>query len=273
MKLSKLVTLLAAITLTATGTFLVSQNDVHADTGYVGTINGGMAPLYRDDLGHASNRSLADGSAWALGRQIENSQGEVFFQVSTHEYVDASRLYINKLPGQPEYIANFGLAGYKDNGSANNNSNNSSQTTNSLVPSTESVQQAILNSINSERASKGIAPLSLDSKMNQTAMTRAKEIATSFSHTRPDGSSTWSAFPSGTKGSSEENIYMGSASIYGGSATTLASDIMDSFRAENYTPSHYTNVMSSDVSLLGVGVYYNPTNQALYVSEDFIGGY
>jgi uncharacterized protein YkwD len=109
--------------------------------------------------------------------------------------------------------------------------------------------------------------------MNQTAMTRAKEIATSFSHTRPDGSSTWSAFPSGTKGSSEENIYMGSASIYGGSATTLASDIMDSFRAENYTPSHYTNVMSSDVSLLGVGVYYNPTNQALYVSEDFIGGY
>lgn len=275
MKLSKIITFVATATMVITGAFVVSQQTANAATGYVGTIRGGLAPLYRDDLGTMSNRALADGSAWQLGRLIQNENNQVFYQVSTHEYVDASRLIINQLPGQPEYIAKFATSGYKDSGSNNSGSTNTdnSAATDSSVPSTEAVQQAILKSINDERASKGIAPLSLDAQMNQTAMTRASEIATSFSHTRPDGSSTWSAFPANRQGSSEENIYMESASFSNGNATVLANDIMAAFRAENYTPSHYTNVLSSDVHLLGVGVYYNPSNKAIYVAQDFIGGY
>lgn len=41
--------------------------------------------------------------------------------------------------------------------------------------------------INVERAKADVQPLVEDEKLNQIARTRAKEIAHSFSHTRPDG--------------------------------------------------------------------------------------
>jgi len=105
--------------------------------------------------------------------------------------------------------------------------------------------------------------------MNQTAATRAQEISQSFSHTRPNGQSCFSAFPDQIS-DFEENIYMSSNSRFGGSPAKLASNIMDSFRAENFTPSHYTNVLSTDVTTVGIGVY-STSNGTTYVSEDFIG--
>lgn len=308
MKSSKFITAIASIAIAVTGAFAVSQQTAKAEAGHVGTVRYGLAPLYREDYGGMSNRALADGSAWALGRLVKNSQGQLFYQVSTYEYVDAARLIMNKLPEKVTYIANFGLPGYTsaneydannnthtvdannidasgnnintgstNTGNTGNTNNNAGNTGNSSsqsdVPDTAAVQQAILQSINNERASKGISPLALDDQMNQTAMVRAKEISTVFSHTRPNGESTYTAFPSNRKGSSEENIYMCSVNMINGSAEKLAEQIMDTFRKETGPSNHYTNLMSSSVNLLGLGVYYNPENKCIYIAQDFIGGY
>ena len=47
----------------------------------------------------------------------------------------------------------------------------------------------IVNLVNEERAKEGLAPLTLDTNVSAAAQVRAQEIVTSFSHTRPDGTS------------------------------------------------------------------------------------
>ena len=52
-----------------------------------------------------------------------------------------------------------------------------------------SEETALLQLVNSERAKAGVAPLAMgDSKLNAAAQARAKELADSYSYTRPDGS-------------------------------------------------------------------------------------
>lgn len=50
----------------------------------------------------------------------------------------------------------------------------------------------VIDLINEERAKVGAAPLAANDTLNEVAKVRAKEIATYFSHTRPDGSSCFS---------------------------------------------------------------------------------
>lgn len=63
----------------------------------------------------------------------------------------------------------------------------------------------VLNLVNQERAARGLSALRMDSELTRAACVRAGEIAQSFSHTRPDGSS-WSTVSSSAYG---ENIAMG----------------------------------------------------------------
>lgn len=49
--------------------------------------------------------------------------------------------------------------------------------------------EEFLSLVNAERSSKGLAPLSLDSNLSKGARTRAIELSSDFSHTRPNGSS------------------------------------------------------------------------------------
>lgn len=63
----------------------------------------------------------------------------------------------------------------------------------------------VLNLVNQERTSRGLGALRMDSELTRAACVRAGEIAQSFSHTRPDGSS-WSTVSSVAYG---ENIAMG----------------------------------------------------------------
>ena len=47
--------------------------------------------------------------------------------------------------------------------------------------------------VNKERAAKGLSPLKLSGELSKAANVRAKEIQTTFSHTRPDGRSCFTA--------------------------------------------------------------------------------
>lgn len=53
----------------------------------------------------------------------------------------------------------------------------------------------VLDLVNAERKAAGEAPLAMDKDLLEAAMGRAAEISCYFSHTRPDGTSCWTAFP------------------------------------------------------------------------------
>lgn len=240
----------------------------------------GVSQLFNDQTNSVeSNNILGNNTEWNIGRIIVNKYNQVFVQVSSHEYADGSTMLFQQNPTNIERIDDFGLAVENNADDAQKASLGNTTWTNTNIPynpsgsttsnkddtSVSNIQQAILNSMNSERASKGVAPLTLNNALNQTAMTRASEISQSFSHTRPDGSPFYTAFP--YLSSFEENIAWRTNSSFNGDANKLASIIMDSFRAETFTPNHYTNVVSTDVNKVGIGVY--TANGKTYISEDF----
>lgn len=166
-------------------------------------------------------------------------------------------------------FTNLGLESLQNQNNNNNQVNTNNQPSNNQnttnTDDTASVAEAVFQSINAERAAKGIAPLTQSSDLTNTAAIRAKEISTKFDHERPDGTMCFTAFPASSV--EEENI----AERPAASATGVASSIMDSFRAENFTPSHYTNVLSTEVTTVGIGVVYDAGSNVYYVAEDFIG--
>lgn len=113
----------------------------------------------------------------------------------------------------------------------------------------------VLNIVNAERAKLGLPALQWDDKMAEVANLRAREIATSFSHTRPDGSSCFTAFPSNYS-SLAENIAAGQPN---------PAAVMNSWM--NST-GHRNNILSTNNDKLGVGVY--ETNGQKYWVQCFI---
>lgn len=97
--------------------------------------------------------------------------------------------------------------------------------------------------VNRERASKGIAPLKWDADLESSAVTRAAETSIMFSHTRPNGSVCFTAFPSGLYAAGE-NIAMGFSST------------QDTFNQWKNSPRHYANMMSADFTHIGISCFY-----------------
>lgn len=60
------------------------------------------------------------------------------------------------------------------------------------ISSVSAFAQEVVRLVNLERQSAGLAPLTLDETLSAAAQVRAKEIDVSFSHTRPNGSSSFS---------------------------------------------------------------------------------
>ncbi len=59
--------------------------------------------------------------------------------------------------------------------------------------SSSSYAQRVVELVNIERAKEGLSPLTMDSKISAAAAVRAEEIKTTFSHTRPNGTSCFTA--------------------------------------------------------------------------------
>ena len=95
----------------------------------------------------------------------------------------------------------------------------------------------------------GLAPLVYDKKLEDAAMRRAAEIAIFYSHTRPDGSSCFTIYPSGATG---ENIAAG---------YRTAAAVFEGWWEENKPYSgqgHRRNLLSANATGIGIGhVMYN----------------
>lgn len=95
----------------------------------------------------------------------------------------------------------------------------------------------VLSLVNAERAKVGLAPLSMDASLMETAMVRAAETGVLFSHTRPDGSSCMSA-----------NEKMVAENIAAGSSTPDA--VMDGWMNSQ---GHRENILTGSYTTIGIG--------------------
>lgn len=111
--------------------------------------------------------------------------------------------------------------------------------------------------VNSERAKEGLAPLTLDEELSAAAQVRAVEAATSFSHTRPNGSSCFTALK-------EAGIsYRGAGENIAYGQTTPAEVMKDWLNSSG----HRANIMSEKFTKIGVG--YTVINGVAYWSQFF----
>lgn len=107
----------------------------------------------------------------------------------------------------------------------------------------------VLDIVNQQRGANGLSPVQMDASLMATAKVRAEEIVQKFSHTRPDGSSCFSAFPS-NQGYVGENIAAGQKD---------AKEVMNAWMNSQ---GHRENILNSSFTAIGIymvtvpGSYY-----------------
>ena len=168
-----------------------------------------------------------------------------------------------------------GNTGNENNGNANNNTGNensgnnngntdseknrnknTSKPDNSVTSESRNISE-VVRLVNAERAKEGLAALQMDSSLNSAAQVRAKEIVTSFSHTRPNGSNCFTAL-------SEAGIkYNGSGENIAYGQKTPAEVV----NAWMNSAGHRANIMSSKFTKIGVGCHNS--NGTYYWSQFF----
>lgn len=158
---------------------------------------------------------------------------------------------------------NNGSTGNENNGnnnentdSENNGNDNTSKPGNNVSSESQYISE-VVRLVNAERAKEGLAALQMDSSLNSAAQVRAKEIVTSFSHTRPNGSNCFTAL-------SEAGIkYNGSGENIAYGQKTPAEVV----NAWMNSAGHRANIMSSKFTKIGVGCHNS--NGTYYWSQFF----
>ena len=105
-------------------------------------------------------------------------------------------------------------------------------------------QVAVL--VNKERTANGLQPVKVSPKLSNAANVRARELKENFSHTRPDGTSCFTAMDEeGIKYSSAaENIAYGQKS---------PESVMNAWMNSS---GHRANILNKNMQYIGVGVFY-----------------
>ena len=122
------------------------------------------------------------------------------------------------------------------------------------------MRQGVLELVNAARAENGKSPLTLNTSLCQVAQLRADEIVKSFSHTRPDGTSCFTAL----KGAGLSYRTCGE-NIAAGQGTPAA--VMDSWMNSS---GHRANILNAQYTAIGVGVYRSASGTLHWV-QLFIG--
>ena len=138
---------------------------------------------------------------------------------------------------------------------------NKPETDNPELDNTEqsTYAQQILALVNQERAKAGLKEVVLEEKLGDAANVRAKECATSFSHTRPDGSSFSTVLKENgvTYTGAGENIAWGQKS---------PQEVMEGWMNSS---GHRANILNAKFTTLGVG-HYQDSKGTNYWSQLFI---
>lgn len=125
-------------------------------------------------------------------------------------------------------------------------------TVNVIAPPVEQWEREVLSLVNNIRANNGLGQLSWGRYCEQAAATRAAEIETYYSHTRPDGTDWSTVCPIPDSGGiSGENLAIGNAAV---SPVTVVMLWM-------HSDSHRANILNPDYTKLAVGFNYDPTSE------------
>ncbi len=138
-------------------------------------------------------------------------------------------------------------------------SNTTTTTATGTTGTTESEYIAeVVRLVNEERAKEGLSALKTDSSVQAAAQVRAVETATLFSHTRPNGTSCFTALQEAgvTYSSAGENIAYGQQT-----PEAVVSAWMNS-------SGHRANILNSSYTTIGVGCY--KSGNTYYWSQFFI---
>ncbi|MBQ3261089.1 CAP domain-containing protein [Candidatus Saccharibacteria bacterium] len=120
-----------------------------------------------------------------------------------------------------------------------------------IDPPIESWKREVLELVNKERTSNGLAELQWGTTCEAAATIRARELMSSYSHTRPDGSSWKTACPIPDGGKAGENLMAGNAAV---SPETVVMAWLNS-------PDHRDNILNPDFTNLSVGFIFDPSTQ------------
>lgn len=115
------------------------------------------------------------------------------------------------------------------------------------VPTEHAFIRQVVDLVNAERAKEGLAPLTINTKVQAAAQVRARECEQSFSHTRPNGSS----FATALK---EQNVSYRSAGENIAWGQRSPEEVMKGWMN---SPGHRANIMNPNFTTIGVGYYQN----------------
>lgn len=121
----------------------------------------------------------------------------------------------------------------------------------------ESYARQVAAIVNSERAANGLSPLKYSDKLSEAALVRAGEIQSAFSHTRPNGTSCFTAIKEAgiSYTTAGENIAYGQRS---------PEEVMNSWMNSS---GHRANILGQNYEYIGIGVTYK--NGTYYWTQFF----
>lgn len=125
----------------------------------------------------------------------------------------------------------------------------------------ESMRQGVLELVNAARAENGKSPLTLNSALCDVAQLRADETVKSFSHTRPNGTSCFTAIDEA--GISYRTV---GENIAAGQSTPAS--VMNSWMNSE---GHRANILNGDFSSIGIGYVKASSGYGHYWVQMFLG--
>lgn len=123
------------------------------------------------------------------------------------------------------------------------------------TPEVSDYARQVVDLVNMERQKEGLSPLTIDTVIASAATVRAREIQTSFSHTRPNGSNFSTAMTE-----AGANFQMAGENIAWGQKTP-----QEVVNAWMNSPSHRANIMNKNFTRIGVGHVQNASGTSYWV--------
>ncbi len=147
--------------------------------------------------------------------------------------------------------------GYMQTVSRPSASTPSTSTPSQSTQSNSSYAAQVVSLVNAERAKQGLPALTVSTKVQQAAQTRAGELKSSFSHTRPSGASCFTAL----REAGVSYTRAGENIAYGQSTPAAV------VQAWMNSSGHRANILSKDFTTIGVG--YTVVNGTAYWAQFF----
>ena len=149
----------------------------------------------------------------------------------------------------------------------------------SLAISNSTLDQAMLNAINADRQSNGLAPVAWDATAATAGAAHAADMAAKgyFSHRSPDGYGPEMRYiRAGGTDTTMENIFTTASHYSDGRPVPIDNVTEQVLQAEAgllQSPGHRRNILMPSHTHVGVGFAYNPQTGSFYLVQEFVDRY